>query len=756
MATADLTTVPARDRDDRAPDRRPGTAPRAGRLAAALERVRWPLLAIVAFGFALAVWFVSGLEQYFIQPDELEYVKQARRIAEQLHPLLPGDRSFNSWSQLQPLLLAPVWAIENRNVAHDVMGVVNAAIMASAAIPAYLLTRRVVPSVSRSGAYLVAFLTVTVPWMAAASTMMTEVAAYPAFLWGMLAVQHAVARPSPSGDVVGLLGAGLAFSARPQLAVLAPALVAGVLAQELRFAGADAPLERRRVRLAGALRAGARRHWPLLTVVALALLAFATVRPDVFGGYGDSGVTSGVLDAPGLLDFSRETLAYIAVGVGVLPLGMAAGWALGTLWRPAGREQHAFAVVALAAAAALTVAVGSFTARYTPQGINSRYLFYLAPLLFVGMVALAAERRPMTWATAAGAAIAGWVVFGSQLAQSGPSLVSPDQTFHTVLEGRTFQVGRAIGLPELSVPHLLGALALVALLGLALARRGALRGPATAAAVALVALFCVGETVYSMDRIRETQAGVDPAFVEGRRWVDETLPPGERAQLILSTFGDPASAYGVWWDLAFWNDGVDRALTLPSMPDLQQPFPEAFQVLADGTFSSYEGVPGQPGSGDGIGAGPWFLRAASDRTFGFRDAEVVAEQHGVQLLRTATPPRAAWQLTGMADDTGRVLTGWPQPVKVELYPETPGTRADQRAIITLTTLPGAERPVRYAIGDDTRGVVRPGETVEVEVRAPISPDGQGVTYLRAPGRLDQEAPTGLQIVAVEPLPEASG
>ncbi|HEU4656836.1 MAG TPA: hypothetical protein VFR97_04905 [Capillimicrobium sp.] len=724
----------------------PARETRARRLPAVLERVRWPLVAIVAFGFVLTVWFVTRVPQYFIQPDELEYLKQSRRIAEQLHPLLPGDRYFNSWSQLQPLLLAPVWAIDDRNVAHDVMGIVNAAIMASAAIPAYLLTRRVIPSASRIGAYLVAFLTVAIPWMAAASTMMTEVAAYPAFLWGVLAVQHAVARPSPRGDVIGLLGVGLAFSARPQLAVLAPALVAGVLAQELRFAGADDPLERRRTRIARSLRAAAGRHWPLLVVTLLGLLVYAAFRPDVFGGYSDSGVTAGVLDAPGLLDFSRETLAYIAVGVALLPLGMAAGWVLGTLWRPAGREQHAYAVVALVTVVLLTIAVGSFTARYTPQGINSRYLFYLAPLLFVGMAALLAERRPFALPVGLGALLTGWVVYGSQLSQSGPSLVSPDQTFHTVLDGRTFQVGRAIGLPELSAAHLLGVAALVALLALALLRRGAYRQTATAAAAGLVALFCVAETGYSLQRIADTQAGVDQAFIDGRRWVDEALPPGAKAQAILSTFGDPASAYGVWWDLAFWNNAVDRALVPYSTPDLQQPFPEQFIVLGDGSFAGWDNVTATPGI---FGDGPWFLRAAGDRSFGFRDAEVVAERYGVQLVRTNGAPRAAWALAGAADDVGRILTGAP-PAELQLFPREPGSRAPVPARVTLTTLPGATEPARYAVGD-VRGRVRPGKTVTVELDARVGEDGVARVPLRSPGSPDAATPAGVQVAAVEVL-----
>jgi len=733
---ADVAAVPLRDRA------------RARRVPAVLARVRWPLVAIVLLGAAWTIWFVLQCEQYFIQPDELEYVKQSRLIAEELHPLLPGDRYFNSWSQLQPLLLAPVWAIRDTNVAHQLMGVVNALIMASAAIPAYLLTRRVVAE--RWAAYVVALLTVGIPWMAAASTMMTEVAAYPAWLWAALAVQHAIARPSPKADLLGLGGVLLAFSARPQLAVLAPALLAGVVLQELRYAAASGdPLEPRTARMKRALRTAAHQHRVLLAVLVPALVVYAIVRPNLFGGYSRNGVTASALDAPGLWDFSRELLSYVAVGVGVLPLALAAAWALLTLWRPAGREQHAYALVLVIAGALLTVAVGSFTARYTPQGINSRYLYYLAPLLFIAMLALVCDRRPAALPLGLGALLAGWVVYGSQLAQTGPSLVSPDQTFHQVLAGRTYQLGNAIGIPHVSLAHMVAVVGVALVVALAVARRTHAGRAASVAALVLVAVFCLAETGYSLRKIADTQKGVSPEFIDGRRWIDGVIPDGQRAQVILSTMGDPASAYGVWWDTSFWNSSVDRSMQLPTMPDLQQPFPESFQILPDGSFAGYTGGAAGAASagGPGLGDGPWFVRAASDRTFGFREAQVVAERFGIQVLRTPSPPRAAWALFGAADDTGRIVRGQP-PARLVVYRESP----EQRTLpvhIVLGTLPGSERGQRYVVGDQ-RGRVRRDQTVALDVDVPVGTDPFGAIELRAPGRLDPQQPRGLQVLEVTP------
>ena len=69
-----------------------------------MPRVRLPLLLILLAGFAWTALYVLRIKQYFVQPDELEYVKQALRIGQQWHPITSGDRYFTSWSQLQPLL----------------------------------------------------------------------------------------------------------------------------------------------------------------------------------------------------------------------------------------------------------------------------------------------------------------------------------------------------------------------------------------------------------------------------------------------------------------------------------------------------------------------------------------------------------------------------------------------------------------------------------------------------------------------------
>src|SRR4051812_19871841 len=136
-----------------------------------------PVAGIVLLAGAAAAAFALQLSEFVIMPDELGYVKQAVVLSHGEIPT-PGSFWFNSWALLHSLMLAPFYRFAATTTAWDVARIVGAFVMASAAIPAYLLTRQVLAS--RVAALLVAALSVAVPWLAMAGTVMTEVVAYPA------------------------------------------------------------------------------------------------------------------------------------------------------------------------------------------------------------------------------------------------------------------------------------------------------------------------------------------------------------------------------------------------------------------------------------------------------------------------------------------------------------------------------------------------------------------------------------------------
>src|SRR3954447_26120378 len=105
------------------------------------------------WGPPIALWLVSGavlsaftsrVVDWFVMTDELLYERLALSV-DRLHSPVPHVHGavIASINQLYPLLLAPVFA--TGTVAHGLQlaHVLNAFVMTSAAIPAYLLTLRV-------------------------------------------------------------------------------------------------------------------------------------------------------------------------------------------------------------------------------------------------------------------------------------------------------------------------------------------------------------------------------------------------------------------------------------------------------------------------------------------------------------------------------------------------------------------------------------------------------------------------------------
>jgi hypothetical protein len=165
---------------------------------------------------------------WFVMTDELLYERLALSV-DRLGSPIPHVHGtvIGSINQLYPLLLAPVFTADS--VAHGLhlAHLLNAFVMTSAAVPAYLLALRVTRTVWAS--LLAAALTVIVPWTVLSSFLLTEVAAYPAFVWAMLAFHVTLTAPTRRHDVLAALALAVAIVARTQFAVLAIALPASIL-----------------------------------------------------------------------------------------------------------------------------------------------------------------------------------------------------------------------------------------------------------------------------------------------------------------------------------------------------------------------------------------------------------------------------------------------------------------------------------------------------------------------------------------------
>jgi hypothetical protein len=669
-------------------------APARGALASPWFGLGLVLLA----GVIVAVPYVLGFSQYFVMPDELGYMKQTVWFGDHLRPSLSGDPWFNSYAQLGPLLFAPAYGLFGTTTAFAVSHVISALVFVSTAVPVFLLTR----AITRDGAaaVLAAALGVAVPWLAMTASLMTEPIAYPAFAWALLAMTRAVERPSWRRDVVALLAILAASLARTQLAVLGAAFVAAVLVFQLSSPG-DA-----RRRWATALRA----HWPLAlaALAGLAALASPGTRTAVLGNY--AGPLAGDLLPAGTWAAGRELLAYVVVGIGGLPLALAAAWIGLTLARPASAAARAFAAVGLCAGVLLVVMTGSFSVSYT-AGFNDRYLFFLVPVLVVASAAMLVERRPAALPIAVAGVLSGVLVAVSHLAQSGPSLVTPSQTFHLVLSGRTEQLASALGLRSLSMPLLVGAAVGVAAVGLAFARR---RWPArTAGLVAGAALLLANlvQTGYTLHRIAQTQSGVSPAFLAGRDWLDREAPGTAPIGAVLGTAVEPGITPAMWWDLDFWSKRLDRLYRMPGSPDDGQ------------SFGTPVTVDEHTGRLSGLDDRALILTTAAEKRFRLRGGRPVAARNGFVVWRAPRPYRAAWSLEAQSDigdiDVGDHGT---------LHVFGAGAR---RVTLTVTTSPSAQRgyTLRATAGRAARSVAVPLGRSRV-VSLPLSVPATGAASVR--------------------------
>jgi len=620
----------------------------AGRLVRTLNL---PLVAIVLGAYAALAHYTGKVSEWLVMSDELQHAKLAINVGKELSPLpsLHGEY-VGAWSQLYPLLTAPVYQLFDMPTAFQVVHLLNAALMASTAIPAYLLAREVVSQ--RLAAYAVAGLSVIVPWIAMAAMVMTEPAAYPAFVWAILAIQRAVAEPSVGRDLLALAGVTLAFLARTQFIVLALVLPVVVVLHEVGFAMLSRPRGHPGRALMTGLRRALLEHRVLVGLGMLGLLATVPLLASgsagkLLGNYQTTTETGKLLPA-GIHQSVAAHLDFVAVGVGVLPMILAAAWALSTVLRPLAKRGHAFAVLTVVLVPTLAYEVASFIIRFASGGTQDRYLFYIAPLLFVGMAAALAtdNRRPWGALLAAGAGFAWLAGFAEYAPSGGPFFGSPASAFHGVLDGQAWRVGRLLGIHELPPATVIASASVVAAIALA----ALIRHPRIPRALLLVATtlvvgtYCAVETRYVLQAIvlgsNGGRAGAGRS-VEGRDWIDRALSRGASAAIMPSPEGSFA-IQALWWETEFWNKTVDQAYAVTGS-STYTPFPHAKLSidLRTGMFSP-------------AGNQHRYLVVNSADVRFRPEGRTVAISGSLNLIDAVIPYRARWASIGVQANNGTI------------------------------------------------------------------------------------------------------
>ena len=313
-------------------------------------------IGIAALWLALAgglALLTSQVADWYVMTDELLYERLAISIANLGSPLpqIHGELIGNV-NQLYPLLLAPLF--HDRLVPPALLDahVLNAFVMSSTCLPTFLLAQAVTQS--RRLPYLVGALSVCIPWIPLSSMLMTEVVAYPAFVWAVLAVYRAALLPRTRNDVVMVVALAVATLARTQFLVLFLVVPIAFYVHELAFT--EAPSRLSRARLAG--RKLVESHRPLTAAYALLLVAVVVLLAvgRLSSALGTYSVTAeGNVLPSGMGRSLLEHLAPLGLGLGILPFVLGVAWLFANFVQPRAREQHAFAAIAVVTFAVLLV-----------------------------------------------------------------------------------------------------------------------------------------------------------------------------------------------------------------------------------------------------------------------------------------------------------------------------------------------------------------------------------------------------------------
>lgn len=457
------------------------------------------LAAIVSLAAAFRAVLGGAADLPQVLGDELIYSGLAKGWALHGLPFLRGTLEVG-YSTLYPLFLAPAFRLADDGAsALAAVKVMNALAMASAAVPAYLLARRVL---TRRWALGVAALSAFVPWTAYSALTLTESLFYPLFVAYAAVVATALERPSWQRQVgmLALLAAlvavrtqGLALAAGTVLAILLYAALARSGRETLRsFVPTFA--------LLAAVAAGG-------MAARAAGIALPTGTYDaVFGSVSRIGA---------MLEWAAWNVAALALAVGVVALAAFPLALRAMLRRGTPSAARATGAVALALGLSLLASVALLSAGPFGLGrLHERNLFYVVPLLLVCFAYWLSRglERPRALALAsAGAVVAVVAVLPHDVVIRSMTHDLPSSAFFLALDAEVPGVPFRVWTVGIAV---VGAATLL------LARR-----PLFPLLTVVLAFVAVTTRVDYADSITDAQA-------RALAWIDHALPGGARTALV--------------------------------------------------------------------------------------------------------------------------------------------------------------------------------------------------------------------------------
>ncbi len=342
-----------------------------GRLVSSVLR-REVLLVCAAVALAFVVYAVLAhlVEDPRIFVDENRYMDAAGSLADG-HGLRTRGQAYG-WSPGYPAALAPLLALSpGRPEAYLWIKLANAAFFALAAVPVYLLARRLLPRIVAGAVILLAL---AIPSSVYVGLVLTESLAYLIFSLAVLALVLAVERPTAGRQLAAVLAVAAAYLVRSQFAVLYPAYLAALSASLV-----SEPTGSRRKRLLGL--------WPSgisLAIVSVVLSALLASRgASALGRYDDLWRS---YDLGGVVRWFAYHAADLGLYLGLFPLVLLPA-ILVALYRGGAAEsarRRAFLFVFAAVTAGMLLVTAAFASTpFSEDRLHDRYLFYVVPLWLI-------------------------------------------------------------------------------------------------------------------------------------------------------------------------------------------------------------------------------------------------------------------------------------------------------------------------------------------------------------------------------------
>jgi Dolichyl-phosphate-mannose-protein mannosyltransferase len=335
--------------------------------------------AIPAWAWLTLLVVVSAVIRYalsrqavapWIMVDELIYSELAKSFADSGQFLI-RDHSTAAYGVIYPALIAPAWAaFKSIPDAYAAAKAINSLMMSLAAIPAYLLARRMLSAPWALGA---AVLTVAVPSMVYTGTLMTENAFYPIFLFALLATIVWLERPTTTTTLWVVALVALAYLTRAQALSFGPT----ILTAPLLYAWAQRRSWRslRDYRLMyGLVLAGG-------LLVIIVQVARGASPLGILGAYQVAGETH--YHFWPVLEWLWYQLGVLDLSLGIVPL--AAMIVLAALARGQDRHVQAFLAGSIAATFWLMVEVAAFASVHQLR-VEERNTFYVVPLFLIALL----------------------------------------------------------------------------------------------------------------------------------------------------------------------------------------------------------------------------------------------------------------------------------------------------------------------------------------------------------------------------------